>query len=164
MLINKQGVASNSSLTSVAVAGWPFGSNSVTSTIPPPVPVDKDGKPMPGRASAAVLSSKQLVTRLTKRVVTALAILKTTPEEERKKEEASLKAEEEAAAKAEAAKSVEKLSGIDAMLNQMVGSKADGGEVPKPVPKKRRKKKKKTLNQMMNILMQKIRTKPPVSL
>ena len=164
MLINKQGVASNSSLTSVAVAGWPFGSNSVTSTIPPPVPVDKDGKPMPGRASAAVLSSKQLVTRLTKRVVTALAILKTTPEEERKKEEAILKAEEEAAAAAEAAKSVEKLSGIDAMLNQMVGSKADGGEVPKPVPKKRRKKKKKTLNQMMNILMQKIRTKPPVSL
>ena len=163
MLINKQGVASNSSLTSVAVAGWPFGSNSVTSTIPPPVPVDKDGKPMPGRASAAVLSSKQLVTRLTKRVVTALAILKTTPEEERKKEEARRKAEEEAAA-AEAAKSVEKLSGIDAMLNQMVGSKADGGEVPKPVPKKRRKKKKKTLNQMMNILMQKIRTKPPVSL
>ena len=163
MLINKQGVASNSSLTSVAVAGWPFGSNSVTSTIPPPVPVGKDGKPMPGRASAAVLSSKQLVTRLTKRVVTALAILKTTPEEERKKEEARRKAEEEAAA-AEAAKSVEKLSGIDAMLNQMVGSKADGGEVPKPVPKKRRKKKKKTLNQMMNILMQKIRTKPPVSL
>ena len=163
MLTNKQGVASNSSLTSVAVAGWPFGSNSVTSTIPPPVPVGKDGKPMPGRASAAVLSSKQLVTRLTKRVVTALAILKTTPEEERKKEEAILKAEEAAAA-AEAAKSVEKLSGIDAMLNQMVGSKADGGEVPKPVPKKRRKKKKKTLNQMMNILMQKIRTKPPVSL
>ena len=163
MLTNKQGVASNSSLTSVAVAGWPFGSNSVTSTIPPPVPVDKDGKPMPGRASAAVLSSKQLVTRLTKRVVTALAILKTTPEEERKKEEARRKAEEEAAA-AEAAKSVEKLSGIDAMLNQMVGSKADGGEVPKPVPKKKRKKKKKTLNQMMNILMQKIRTKPPVSL
>ena len=163
MLINKQGVASNSSLTSVAVAGWPFGSNSVTSTIPPPVSVGKDGKPMPGRASAAVLSSKQLVTRLTKRVVTALAILKTTPEEERKKEEARRKAEEEAAA-AEAAKSVEKLSGIDAMLNQMVGSKADGGEVPKPVPKKRRKKKKKTLNQMMNILMQKIRTKPPVSL